>query len=135
MSTKITSPIKGHTERTVFGPTTLQFTDGVAELDEPLSPGLKAYLKGRGYKVEKVATEPGAPFDPAKHSVAEVRTHLDSLDGTDPGVHDAEVLRVVEAERGGKNRSSLLESIEGAPAAPATGSPSDTDSQNGGDAQ
>ncbi len=60
MSTKITSPVEGFTGRSVFGPVTLSFVDGVAETDEKLSDGLKAYLKGRGYKVgsARAAKEP-----------------------------------------------------------------------------
>lgn len=51
MSFKITSPIEGHTDKSVFGSLVLDFKDGVAETDEKLSPGLKAYFKSRGYKV------------------------------------------------------------------------------------
>lgn len=51
MATKITSPIEGFSERSTFGPVTLEFKDGVAETDEKLSDGLKAYLKRRGYKI------------------------------------------------------------------------------------
>lgn len=58
MTTKITSPIQGHTDRSTFGPVTLEFRDGVAETSEKLPAGLLAYLEGRGYKVE---TETGVP--------------------------------------------------------------------------
>lgn len=61
MSTKITSPIEGYAGRTVFGPLSVEFTDGVAETDEKLSDGLKAYLKERGYKVGS-----GRPAKPAE---------------------------------------------------------------------
>lgn len=76
----------------------------------------------------------GAAFDPAEHSVAEVATYLDGLDGPDPHrapcvdgsvcgdpahcppseARTAEIARVLEAERGGKNRSTIV----GAPANP-----------------
>lgn len=56
------------------------------------------------------------PFDPAAHTVEEVREYLDGLDDSDPGARDAEFARVVEAEKAGQNRSTLLEGIEGVPA-------------------
>lgn len=142
MSTKITSPIKGYTERTVFGPTALQFTDGVAENDEPLSEGLKAYLEQRGYRVE---TAEDGPFNPSKHSVADVTAYLDGLDATDKEAHDAEVARVLEAERKGKNRSTLVgtapvpvgppdnpQGTTGDPDATTQGSQGDSGQQSGG---
>lgn len=123
MSTKITSPIKGFAGRTVFGPIAVEFKDGVAETDAKLSDGLKAYLKGKGYKVGRGTTASNTPdtstpeaFDPGKHTVEDVQAYLASLDGSDPEKHDAEVQRVVEAEKAGKNRSTLLEAIEGTPA-------------------
>lgn len=161
MTTKITSPIQGHTDRSTFGPVTLEFRDGVAETPEKLTPGLLAYLEGRGYKIETETEVPdGAPaeswtvpqltawakahdvdlggaktkpeivavvvpakspsqsdpFDPGKHSVDDVRAYLDGLDASDPEKRDAELQRVVEAEKAGKNRPTLLESIEGTPA-------------------
>ena len=161
MTTKITSPIQGHTDRSTFGPVTLEFRDGVAETSEKLAPGLLAYLEGRGYKVETETEVPeGAPaeswtvpqltawakahdvdlggaktkpeivavvvpakspsqsdpFDPGKHSVEDVRAYLDGLDASDPEKRDAELQRVVEAEKVGKNRPTLLEGIEGTPA-------------------
>lgn len=64
MSTKITSPIEGFDGRSVFGPVTLEFTGGVAETDEKLSPGLQEYLTGRGYTVETGVEVPDG--EPAK---------------------------------------------------------------------
>ncbi|MEV8177198.1 hypothetical protein AB0O99_04020 [Cellulosimicrobium funkei] len=161
MTTKITSPIQGHTDRSTFGPVTLEFRDGVAETPEKLAPGLLAYLEGRGYKVEAETEVPeGAPaeswtvprltawakthdvdlggaktkadivavvvpaknpgpsdlFDPGQHSVDDVRAYLDGLDASDLEKRDAELQRVVEAEKAGKNRPTLLEGIEGTPA-------------------
>lgn len=160
MTTKITSPIQGHTDRSTFEPVTLEFRDGVAETSEKLPAGLLAYLEGRGYKVETETEVPeGAPaeswtvpqltawakahdvdlggaktkpeilavviapknptpdlFDPGKHSVDDVRAYLDGLDASDPEKRDAELQRVVEAEKAGKNRPTLLEGIEGTPA-------------------
>jgi hypothetical protein len=141
MSTKITSPVKGYSERTVFGPTALQFNDGVAETDEPLSEGLKGYLEQRGYEVE---TEEDGPFDPSKYSVADVTAYLDGLDATDKEAHDAEVARVLEAERKGKNRSTLVGSTPVTPSSTTTppadpqkpaGDQGDAGQQSGGDDQ
>ena len=56
------------------------------------------------------------PFDPATHTVEEVRAYLDGLDDSDPEARDAEFARVAEAEKAGPNRSTLLEGIEGVPA-------------------
>lgn len=134
MTFKITSPIEGYTGRSVFGSATVEFRDGVAETDEKLPDGLKAYLKGRGYKVEKAKDEQDGPFDPSKHNVAEVRTYLDELSHDDPDARDAEVARVIEAERAGKNRASLLESIGGVPSAPETGDQGGAGQTGGGDA-
>ncbi|MFF2621295.1 hypothetical protein [Oerskovia jenensis] len=64
MTTKITSPIEGHTDRSTFGPFTLEFRDGVAETDEKVPDGLKAYLEGRGYTVETTTDVPAG--DPAE---------------------------------------------------------------------
>lgn len=48
--------------------------------------------------------EPVAPqFDPAEHTVAEVREYLDEHEESAPG----EVERVLDAERNGKNRSGI----------------------------
>ncbi|MFD6094572.1 hypothetical protein ACFWGN_20870 [Oerskovia sp. NPDC060338] len=55
-------------------------------------------------------------FDPGEHEPAEVFAYLAGLDDTDPEVHDAEVVRVFEAEKAGKNRAEVLELIGGTPA-------------------
>lgn len=54
-------------------------------------------------------------FDPAQFKVDEVLNYLANIDDTDPEAHDAEVARVLEAEKAGKNRKSLTEAIEGTP--------------------
>jgi hypothetical protein len=140
MTIKITSPLKGYTGRSVFGSATVEFHEGVAETDEKLPEGLTAYLKGRGYTVEM---EEDGPFNPSKHSVADVRSYLDGLDDSDPDAHDAEVRRIFEAEAAGKKRSTLLESIGGTPATTPAPTPpiepqnpqGDSDQSNGGDTQ
>lgn len=121
MSTKITSPIEGFDGRTVFGPLAVEFKDGVAETDEKVAPGLKSYLERRGYKVQGVKKAPAkettpATFNPGDATVEEVVEYLAGFDDGDPEKHDAEVARVLEAERAGKNRSTLIEAIEGTPA-------------------
>jgi hypothetical protein len=146
MPTKITSPVKGLNERTSFGPFAVEFKNGVAETDETLPDGVKAYLERRKYTVEEAGADDG-PFDPAKHDIAEVRAYLDGLDDSDPEARDAELVRVVDAEKAGKNRSTLLKAIEGVPATPTPppadpqaptgdqGDQGDGKSQDGGDDQ
>ncbi|WP_127572772.1 hypothetical protein [Georgenia faecalis] len=58
----------------------------------------------------------GDAFDPNEHDVDAVIGYLAGLDDDDAEAHDAEVVRVVEAEKAAQNRSELLEQIEGAPA-------------------
>lgn len=57
-------------------------------------------------------------FDPGEHEPDEVFEYLTGLDDTEADAHDAEVVRVVEAERAGKNRAEVLELIEGTPSDP-----------------
>lgn len=60
------------------------------------------------------AAKPG-PFDPSKHTPDEVLEYLQGLDDEDAEVHDAEVARVIQAERDGQNRTEILEAVEGTP--------------------
>lgn len=71
MSTKITSPIEGFDGKTVFGPLSVEFKDGVAETDEKVTPGLRAYLKTRGYKVGKSTDTEAKTADPTDAEKAE----------------------------------------------------------------
>jgi hypothetical protein len=82
-------------------------------------------LKGATKKAEILAaivdakeqTGPGADaFDPSQHDADAVLEYLAGLDDTDTEARDAEVARVVEAERSGQNRAELIEAIEGTPA-------------------
>lgn len=111
MSVKITSPIKGFSERSTFGPVTLDFKDGVAEVDE-LSPALRAYFETKGYKVER---ENEGPFDPSKHKADKVLAHLGLVEGSEPPTPE-EYERVVAAEREGKARKNVLDVVEKAEA-------------------
>lgn len=111
MSVKITSPIEGFSERSVFGPVTLQFDGGVAEVDE-LSPALRSWLETKGYKVE---VEQDGPFDPSKHNADKVLAHLGLVEGSEPPTPE-EYERVVAAEREGKARKSVIDVVEKAEA-------------------
>ena len=113
MAIEITSPIKGHTGASSFGPLTLSFVDGVATVDS-LSKGHRAYLKGAGYKIGKDSaekTEPnsGAPelFDPNQHSVEEVVAYLSGANPKYPPITVEEWDRVKAAEAAGKNRATI----------------------------
>lgn len=107
MSIKITSPIEGYTGKSVFGPTSVTFTDGVAEIDD-LSAPLRAYLETKGYRLEDVHA---GPFDPAAHNADDVTAHLAGLDRTDE-TGRAEYDRIVAAERAGKARTGVLKAVE-----------------------
>lgn len=101
---------------------------------------LEAQYSKSGYDVvepEPAPEDEPVVFDPAEHSVAEVTAYLDGLDGTDshraPCVDGdvcgepaqcppsearvAEIDRVLEAERNGKNRSTLVGAPQDPPVA------------------
>lgn len=71
-----------------------------------------------------VAAQPPAPagdpqpeaFDPGAHTPEKVLEYLTGLDDTDTEAHDAEVARIVEAEKAGQNRPEVLGLVEGTPA-------------------
>ncbi|GMA31597.1 hypothetical protein [Litorihabitans aurantiacus] len=112
MSIKITSPIEGFTGKSVFGPTTVTFDKGVAELED-LSTPLRAYLETKGYTIEGVEV---GPFDPAKHKADDVIDYLAGLDRSDEAGR-AEFDRVAAAERASeKPRAGVLKAIEKAEA-------------------
>lgn len=101
----------------VYGPFTIDFANGVAEVDD-LDPGVQTYMLRKGYKVGAPGEIPEEDeqggdvvlFDPSEHKVEEVLEYLATLDGD-----DEEVLRIRDAERAGKARRSVLEAIEGTP--------------------
>ncbi|WP_104088011.1 hypothetical protein [Arthrobacter sp. GMC3] len=107
----INTPVKGF-NGVVVGVT---FTDGVGESDDVAS---LEYFGRQGYKVECEAAKDNAddPFDPAKHNVDEVLAYVAAINDADSEAHDAEVVRILEAERAGKDRKSITEAIEGTPA-------------------
>lgn len=86
----------------------VQFANGTAETD---NPAVIAYCEAAGYKVE--ADKPSGPFNPSKHGVEEVLAYLNGIDNAEE--HDAEVIRVLEAEKAGKKRKGVIEAIEGTP--------------------
>lgn len=75
MATKITSPVADFTGPTTFGPLPVQFTKGVAQVDE-VSDRLRSYLTGAGYTVEDV-TEPAPEEKPADKPEGEKPTQGD----------------------------------------------------------
>lgn len=54
-------------------------------------------------------------FDPAEHKTDDVLEYLQSIDDEDLESRDAELNRVLDAEKAGKNRKGILEAFEGAP--------------------
>lgn len=96
----------------------IKFVDGVAAVDEAQAERLLALPESYGVKVEDYDPAKGSgdePFDPSKHNADEVHAYLASIDDSDPDAHDAEVVRVLNAEKAGKNRKGIVESIEGNP--------------------
>jgi hypothetical protein len=62
------------------------------------------------------AAQAAPAFDPSEHSPDEVFEYLTGLDDTNAEARDAEVRRVVEAERAGENRLDVHGAIGGSPA-------------------
>ncbi|MFB7589375.1 hypothetical protein [Streptomyces sp. NPDC056169] len=94
------------------------FTDGAAIVSDAEKTGRQAieYFRRRGYGVtskaveeveEASGTSPEALFDPAAHDAAEVIDYLDQLDANLPE-EEAEIARVIDAERAGKARKTVL---------------------------
>lgn len=120
MAPTIASPNKSYNGK-VAGVT---FADGTAETDNEAAI---SYFRRHGYTIGE--TENGQVpntedtgdgetlFAPSDHTIEDVRAYLDRLDDSDPEKRDTEFVRVVEAEKAGKNRKTLIDSIEGVPAA------------------
>ncbi|MDV5145930.1 hypothetical protein R1T08_17360 [Streptomyces sp. SBC-4] len=94
------------------------FTEGAGVVSDETKSGRQAieYFRRRGYGLVPVSSEDpsadegpaeGRAFDPAAHDAAEVIDHLDSLDTDDPE-QAAEFARVIDAERAGKARKTVL---------------------------
>ena len=96
------------------------FKDGAASVSDETKEGRAAveYFRRRGYTMTPVAeaeqqepagASPEGPFDPAAHDASEVIAYLDAL-GDDEEA-EAEFARVIEAERNGKTRKTVLAQI------------------------
>lgn len=105
--------------RVSFPGGSVKFVDGSAEVNEAQAVRLLALSKSYGIAVEDFeatkSVEAG-PFDPSKHNADEVHAYLAGLDGTNQEAHDAEVARVLETEKAGKNRKGIVDAYEGTPA-------------------
>ncbi|NUS55525.1 MAG: hypothetical protein HOV66_11805 [Streptomycetaceae bacterium] len=101
------------------------FKDGVGRVTDASKEGRAAieYFRRRGYALTLKGSDeeskdaeqeaPGEkdddePFDPSKHDAPDVVAYLDSL-GTDDSDSVAEFERVLEAERNGKARKTILQ--------------------------
>lgn len=97
------------------------FTDGTGHVSTDDKPGRQAveYFRRRGYGLTPAADTAGEgpqdsgpaegneTFDPAAHDATEVVAYLQALD-TDDEDQDAEWGRVIDAERAGKARKTVL---------------------------
>ena len=96
------------------------FTEGAAAVSDAEKSGRQAieYFRRRGYGLTPVTSAEEGPegsgpdegdkeFDPAVHDAAEVIEYLNALD-TDDEDQDAEFGRVIDAERAGKARKTVL---------------------------
>lgn len=96
----------------------IKFVDGKAEVSEAQASALLALPAEFEVTVDgesKVGTESDdEAFDPSGHNAEEVRAYLAGLDDSDTEAHGAEVIRVLEAEKAGKDRKGIIEFIEGA---------------------
>lgn len=72
----------------------------------------QAKALGKGYVPAESLEQANDPaiFDPSDHKVDEVIEYLAGLDDSEDG--EAEAERVLEAERNGKDRKSILDSFE-----------------------
>lgn len=99
----------------------VSFKDGIGHVTDASKEGRAAieYFRRRGYTLtpEGAVEEPDAEqgdgepdadaFDPSKHDAPEVNAYLDSL-GADDSDAVAEFDRVIEAEKSGKNRKTIV---------------------------
>lgn len=96
MSIKITSPLEGFTGTSVFGSETLEFRDGVAEV-ENLSAGVRTYLKSRDYKVGRQTT-PATKDDAAASGSTKAETTPADPDGSDDAKGEGDAAKAAPAE-------------------------------------
>ena len=106
----IKSPIEGYSGRSTFGPYRVEFVDGVAEVKETPAggslEGLRAYLESTGYTItdEAEAADEGGVYLPGDHTIPEVVEYAEQLTAE-------EVATLIEAEKAGKGRTTLLETL------------------------
>ncbi|MFJ3834448.1 hypothetical protein ACIPY6_02905 [Streptomyces sp. NPDC090054] len=110
MRYEITAPVSGFTGDSAGA----SFVKGVALVDGDTAAGRAQlnYFRSSGYGVrtlddvpaERVPDEGDVEFDPAQHGVDDVLDYLASV--TDD---EEETARVIEAERNGKARKTILE--------------------------
>ena len=102
MSYEIHSPAKRANVST-YGGVVLAFdSKGIARVDS-LTPALSKWLSAAGYEVRDLDNPSGEPtqFDPSDYRVEEVTKYLADADAT-------ERARVLDLERAGKNRASII---------------------------
>jgi len=75
---KIKSPDTSYTGDDQYGPTVLEFKDGVADFDGDLPHGVRQYLQGAGYGLDEDAKTPvvEAPADPREQTLVQIGTEL-----------------------------------------------------------
>ena len=107
MKFKVTAPAADYNGRTG----NVQFSNGVAVIDDEANPMELAYCRGAGYSVEPaehqepaepVADPEPAPFDPSQHDITTVLGHVEGADAD-------EATRVFDAEAAGKNRKGVMD--------------------------
>jgi hypothetical protein len=115
----VTAPVAGFSGESAG----VAFKDGVGRVNDNTKEGRAAieYFRRRGYTLtpegadeepetaeQETPDEGDVPFDPSKHNVDEVMAYLDTLDrDTDKG--DDEFVRVIAAERAGKDRKTITD--------------------------
>lgn len=109
--------------RVSFDGGSIKFKGGVAEVTEAQAARLVKLPESYGVKVEQATNTSedadgkggDTPFDPSEHNAADVLAYLDGLPDEDSEARDAEVHRVLEAEKAGKGRKGVIEAVEGTP--------------------
>ncbi|MEE4598226.1 hypothetical protein V2J94_41395 [Streptomyces sp. DSM 41524] len=118
----VTTPAKQFTGESAG----VAFKDGTGHVDDSTKEGRAAieYFRRRGYLLTREGADDGPepntpldpddpgpelpPFDPAEHNADEVTAYLDALDREDED-GNAEFVRVIRAERDGKNRKTITD--------------------------
>ncbi|MFM9602686.1 hypothetical protein [Streptomyces turgidiscabies] len=111
----VTAPVAGFNGESCG----VSFKDGVGYVTDASKEGRAAieYFRRRGYTLTREGADeepqdgpqepngapPSAPFDPSEHDAPEVIAYLDATTDED------EIARVLEAERNGKARKTVLQ--------------------------